>query len=77
MMLGLSPQLQFTKLAEGGTTLNGKGVYISTKFNVLGINCIVGMFRCMIYVIKSMVHVVFQDYLGYSLVNWASFVYFL
>ena len=36
---------------------------------VLGINFIVGRFRCMIYVMKSMAHVVILDYLGYSLVN--------
>ena len=45
------------------------GVYICTKFNVLGINFIVGRFGCMIYVMKSMAHVVILDYLGYSLVN--------
>ena len=42
---------------------------IHTKFNVLGINFIVGRFRCMIYVMKSMAHVVILDYLGYLLVN--------
>ena len=42
---------------------------ICPKFNVLVINFIVGRFRCMIYVMKSMVHVVILDYLGYSLVN--------
>ena len=52
-------------------------LYIRTKFNVLGINFIVGRLRCMIYVMKSMAHVVILDYLGYSLVNYASFVYFL
>ena len=31
---------------------------ICTKFNVSGINFIVGRFQCMIYVMKSMVHVV-------------------
>ena len=40
-------------------------IYICTKFNVLGINFIVGRFRCMIYVMKSMAHVVILDYL-----NW-------
>ena len=44
-------------------------LYIRTKFNVLGINFIVGRFRCMIYVMKSMAYVVILDYLGYSLVN--------
>ena len=44
-------------------------LYIRTKFNVLGINFIVGRFRCMIFVMKSMAHVVILDYLGYSLVN--------
>ena len=44
-------------------------LYICTKFNVLGINFIVGRFRCMIYVMKSMAHVVILDNLGYSLVN--------
>ena len=31
-------------------------LYIHTKFNVLGINFIVGRFLCMIYVMKSMVY---------------------
>ena len=44
-------------------------IYICTKFDVLGINFIVGRFRCMIYVMKSMAHVVILDHLGYSLVN--------
>ena len=44
-------------------------LYIHTKLNVVGINLIVGRFRCMIYVMKSMAHVVILDYLGYSLVN--------
>ena len=44
-------------------------IYIRTKFNALGINYIVGRFRCMIYVMKSMAYVVILDYLGYSLVN--------
>ena len=44
-------------------------IYICTKFNVVGINIIVCRFRCMIYVMKSMAHVVILNYLAYSLVN--------
>ena len=44
-------------------------LYICTQFNVLGINFIVRRVRFMVYVMKSMAHVVILDYLGYSLVN--------
>ena len=61
--------LKFWYTSKVSHALVGGTLYICTKFNVLGINFIVGKFRCMIYVMKSMAHVVILDYLGYSLVN--------
>ena len=43
--------------------------YTSSKFNILGIIVIVGRFRYIIYVMKSIMYVVILYYLGYSLVN--------
>ena len=62
--------LKFLYTSKVSDALVKRGtLYIRTKYNVLGINFIVGRFRCMIYVMKSMAHVVILDYLGYSLVN--------